>query len=93
MKYGYALNNWGQYDNINKIIIFIKRGLDRINDVILTKYHKYLSTTILEHVNFLAKVNKSPEEHLHNITPHDDYSIIIHVSTVNVAYISHEQKK
>ena len=63
-----------------------------IHDVIPTKYQKYFSTTILEHANFLAKVNKSPEVYLHNIIPPDDYSITIHVHTVTLADISHEQK-
>ena len=64
-----------------------------IHDVIPTKYKKQFSTTILEHANFLAKVNKSPSEHLHNMTPHDAYSITIHVRTVTLVNISHEQKE
>ena len=60
MKYGYTLNDWGQHDRINKIIILNKRGSDMIHDVIPTKYQKYFSTAILEHANFLVKVNKSP---------------------------------
>ena len=88
----FTQNDWGQHDIINKIIILNKLGSNMIYDVITTKYHKYFSTTILEHANFLAKVNKSPQIHLHNITPHDDYSIKIHVRTVTLADISHEQK-
>ena len=64
-----------------------------INDLIPTKYQKYFLTTIIEHANFLAKVNKSPQEYLHNNTPHDDYSITIHVSTVTLKDISHEKKQ
>ena len=64
-----------------------------IHAVILTKYQKYPSTTILKHVNVLAKVNKSRLGRLPNITPHDAYSITIHVRTVTLADISHEQKK
>ena len=55
-----------------------------IHDVIPTKYQKYFSAAILEHAKFLDKVNKSPEVHLHNIMPHDDYSITIHIRTVNL---------
>ena len=54
MKYGYTLNEWGQHDIINKIIILNKRGSDMIHDVITTKYQKDLSTTILEHANFFG---------------------------------------
>ena len=57
MKYGYTLNDWGQHYIINKIIILNKRGSDMIHDVITTKYQKYLSATILDYANFLAKVN------------------------------------
>ena len=78
---------------MNKIIILNKLGSDMIHEVIPKKYQKYFSTTILEHANFLAKVNKSPEEHLHNITPHDDYSIKIDVRTVTLEDIIHEQKE
>ena len=53
-------NDWGQHDITNKTIILIKQGSDMIHDVIPTKYQKYFSTTILEHANLLAKVNKSP---------------------------------
>ena len=55
-----------------------------IHDVIPTKYQKYFSTTILEHTNCLAKVNKSPQGHLHDMTPHGAYSITIHVRTVTL---------
>ena len=72
-------------------MILNKRGSDIIYDVIPSKYQKYFSTTILEHAKFLVKVNKSPEEYLHNITSYDDYSITIHVHAVTLAYISHEQ--
>ena len=64
-------NDWGHCDIINKISIWTKQGTYMIHAVILTKYHKYLPTTILKHVNFLAKVNKFPYERLHNMTPHD----------------------
>ena len=64
-----------------------------IHDVIPTKYQKYLSTTTLEHAFVFAKVNKSPQEHLHNMTPHDAYSITIHVRTLTLEEISHEQKQ
>ena len=56
----FTKNEWDQHDIINKIIILNKRGSDMIHDVIPTKYQKYLSTSILERANFLAKVNKSP---------------------------------
>ena len=47
----------------------------------------------LTYVNVLAKVNKFPYVHLLNMTLHDAYSIIIHVSTMTVSYISHEQNE
>ena len=53
-------NDWGQRDIINKIIILTKRGTDMIHAVIMTKYHKYPSFTILKHANVLDKANKSP---------------------------------
>ena len=53
-------NDWGQHDITNKIIILNKWGSDMIHDIIPTKYHKYISTTIIEHANFLAEVNKLP---------------------------------
>ena len=56
----FTQNDWGQHNIINKMIILNKRGSDMIHDVIPTKYQKYFSTTILEHANFLDKVNKSP---------------------------------
>ena len=63
-----------------------------IHHVIPTKYQKYFSTTILEHANFLAKVNKSPQEHLHNMTSHDAYSITINVSTATLAVLEYESE-
>ena len=56
----FTQNDCGKHEIINKIIILNKRGSDMIHDVIPTKYQKYFSTTILEHANFLAKVNKLP---------------------------------
>ena len=53
----------------------------------------YTSTTIIKHANVLAKVNKLPWGHLQNVKPHDAYSIPIHVLTMTLADISHEQKK
>ena len=64
-----------------------------IHDVIPTKYHRYLSTTIIEHAIVMSKVNKSRYGHLHNMTPHYAYSIIIHVLIVTLGNISREQKK
>ena len=64
-----------------------------IHDVIPTKYQTYFSTTILEHANVLDKVDKSPLNVLRNMTPHDAYSITIHVRTVTLSDISHEQKE
>ena len=89
----FTQNDWGQHNIINKIIILNKRGSDMIHDVIPIKYQKYFSTTIIEHTKCLAKVNKSPWGHLHNMTPHDAYSITIHVLTATLAEISHEQKE
>ena len=63
-----------------------------VHAIILTKYQKYPSTTILKYVNILAKVNKLPSFCLHKMKPHDAYSITIHVCTMTLAKISHEQK-
>ena len=41
-----------------KIIILIKQGIYTMHAVIPTKYQKYPSTTILKHMNVLAKVKK-----------------------------------
>ena len=56
----FTQNYWGQCDIISKIVILTKQGTDTIHAIIPMKYHKCLSTTILKHVNVLAKVNKSP---------------------------------
>ena len=52
-------NDWGQRKIINKITIWTKQGTYTIHAVILTKYQKYPSTTILKHANVLAKLNYS----------------------------------
>ena len=68
----------------NKITILTKRGTDMIHAVILKKYQKYPSTTILKQANVLEKVNKPPYGRLQNMTPHNAYSITIHVRTINL---------
>ena len=64
-----------------------------IYTVIQMKYQKYSSTTILKHDNILAKVNKLPHGRLHHMTPHDVYSITIHVHTMTIAEISKKGSK
>ena len=54
----FTQNDWGQNDIINRTKILTKRYLDMIHDVIPTKYHKYLSPTILKQGNVLDQVNK-----------------------------------
>ena len=49
-----------KHEIIKKPKILTKRGSDNIHDVILTKYQKYTSDTILKHANVLAKANKLP---------------------------------
>ena len=88
-----AQNDWGQGDIINKITILIKQGTYMIHAVITMKYQKYPSTTILKHVNVLAKVNKLTKGRLLNMTPYDAYIITIHVLKITPADISHEQKE
>ena len=56
----FTQNYWGHRGIINKITVLAKRGTDMIHSVILTKYQKYPSTTILKNANILAKINKSP---------------------------------
>ena len=85
-------NALGQCDIINKIKILIKRVSDKIHDIISTKYQKYPSNKILKHANILAKVNKSPKGGLLNTSSHDAYSIPIHVRTMTLSDISHEQR-
>ena len=53
---------------------------------------RYNSTKKMRHANDLAKLNKLPWGWLNNMTPHDTYSITIHVRTLTLAEISHEQK-
>ena len=53
-------NYYGQRKIINIIKISTKRGTDTIHDVIPKKYQLYPSTTILNNMNVLAKVNESP---------------------------------
>ena len=56
----FTKNDWGKHDIINKTIILTKWGTDMIHAVIVMKYQKYPSTTILKHANGLAKVYKFP---------------------------------
>ena len=86
-------NNWGKHEILNNVIILTKQGADTIYTVILTKYQKSPSTAILQHANVLAKVNKSPDVWLLNMTPHDTYSVTIIVRTIILADISHGQKE
>ena len=85
-------NDLDQCDIINHIIILTKRGADKIYTILPKKHYRYPSTTILKHANALVKVNKPPYEVLHNMTPHDTYIITIHVYTMTLVDISHEQK-
>ena len=78
-----------QHKIINKTRILPKRCSDRIHDVIPTKYQKYPSTTILKHVNVLAKVNKLPWGNLYNMTSHDAYITTIHISRMYLAGINY----
>ena len=84
----FTKNDSDKCEIINKILILTKGGTDTIHAVIIPKYQKYPSTTILKHANFLVKVNKLPWGCLHNIPPHDSYSIKIHLCTVNLSDIS-----
>ena len=86
-------NSLGQRTIINNIMILTKRGADRMNTVILEKYQKYPSTTILKHVNVLAKLNKFPYSSLLNMMPDDAYVFTIHVLTMNLVDISHKQNE
>ena len=78
---------------MNKIIVLSKQGTDTIHAIIPTKYHKYISTTILKNVNIWAKVNKSPWGRLHDMNPHDAYSTTTHIRKVTPAVISHGQRE
>ena len=89
----FTQNDESKRDIINNIIILAKRGTYMVQAVIPKKCHKYPSTKILKHANVLAKVNKMPWGYLHNMAPHDAYSIPIHVRTVTLAEMSHRQKK
>ena len=88
----FTYNKLGQRTIINNIIILTNRGADRIYTVILEKYQKYPSTTILKHVNVLAKVNKFPYSSLLNMMPDDAYVFTIHVLKITLVDISHKQK-
>ena len=88
----FTKNDRGQRDVTNKIIILTKQRTDRIHTVITTKNRKYTSTTILKHVNVLAKVNKSSYGLLPNIMLHDTHIITIRVRKVTLPDISHEQE-
>ena len=57
------------------------------------KYQKDPSTKILKHVNVLAKVNKSPYVCFLNMTPHDTYSIAIHVLKMTISDTSRKLKE
>ena len=57
---GFTQNDSIKRDIINKTKILTKLGSDTIHDIIPQKYDKYHSTTILKHVNVLAKVNRAP---------------------------------
>ena len=53
-----------------------------IHTVILTKYQKYTSNKIIKNANVLGKADKLPYGILCNTTPHESYSITIHVRTI-----------
>ena len=55
-------NDWGQSDIINKIKVSAKRGSDKIHAIIMTKYQKCPSSTILKHENVLVKLNGSHQK-------------------------------
>ena len=78
---------------MNIIIKSTQLGSDTIHDVIPTKCQRYPSNTILENTNVLDKVNKLPYWRLLNMTSHDAYSIKIHVRTMTLFYISHQQNE
>ena len=54
-------------------------------------YNKYHPIKILKHANVLDKVNKSTLVCLLNMVTQDSYSITIHVHTIIILNISHEQ--
>ena len=85
----FTLDDWGQREIVNTIIISTKRGTDTIYIAILTKYQKYPSTTILKHANVLDKANKLPYGRLLNMTPNYAYSITIYVRKMTLPDISH----
>ena len=64
-----------------------------IHAVIPTKYHKYLSITVLKHANVLDKINKLSYVNFLNTTPHDAYSITTHVLTMTISDTIHKQKE
>ena len=74
-------------------MILSKQGAGTIYTVIPDKYCKYLSTTILKHAVFFAKANKSSYGRLHNMTPHDAYSITFQICKTTLSDISHEKKE
>ena len=88
----FTQNYWSQRDTIKIYIILTKQGTDTIHDIIPKKYHKYPSTTILKHVNVLSKLNQLTYVCLQNLTPHDDYSITIHIRVMTISEIIHEKK-
>ena len=88
----FVQNDWGQCDIINKTKMLSKRGSDKIHDIIQTKYQKYPSIKILKDANVFAKWNKSSYERLINTPSYDAYSIQIHVCTLILDDIHHEQK-
>ena len=73
-------------------MILTKQGTDTIHAVIPKKYQKYPSMIILKHASVLDKVNKLPYVILHNMTPHDAYSITVHVCTMTIEDISHKKR-
>ena len=83
--------DWGQWYIIKKVTILTKQGTDTIHAVIPKKYQKY-PLKKLKHANVLDKENKLSWWHLHIMTPHDAYSITIHVRKTAIAEIIHEQK-
>ena len=86
-------NEWIHRDVINKIRILTKQGTDMIHTVILMKYQKYPSTTILKHANVLAEVNKLPYGRLPYMMPQEAYSIPTHIHKMILADIGHEQRE
>ena len=78
-----SIRHYKKNYNINQ------RGADKIFDVTMTKYQRYLSKIMLKNADDLAQIIKSLNVHY---AVQEMYSIEIYVRTMTILVIIHERE-